>query len=209
MTWSRRKRKLLTVALVLVPVAIMVGLVSESVTLYRIFCSVTGYGGTTQRAAAVHETVSKRVVTVRFDANVAPGLPWSFAPEKTEVTTHFGAPTLVWFRAENLGKETIVGRAAYNVTPYKIAPYFTKTECFCFTNEELKPGESARMPVVFYVNPKLATDPSTRDVDTITLSYTFFRSKSGGPVRDLATAQATAARQLKETPTPVQARSEW
>ncbi len=202
-------RKLATAILVLIPVAVMIGLVSESVTLYRLFCAATGFGGVTRRAAAVHETISNRSIVVRFDTNVAPGLPWDFAPEKLEVTTHLGERTLVWFRARNLGKETIVARATYNVTPYKTAPYFTKTECFCFTREQLAPGESARMPVVFYVDPKLARDADTAQVPAITLSYTFFPSREKGTARDLAVAAGTAARQLKETPKPVQARSSW
>lgn len=195
MKGSAKRRKLVTAALVLVPITLMIGLVSESVTLYRLFCAATGFGGTTQRAAAVNEKPSDKTIVVRFDTNTAPDLPWKFEPEKIQVTTHLGERTLVWFRAENDGKETMTGRAGYNVTPPRVGPYFTKTECFCFTSEKLAPGESARMPVVFYVDPKLASEV-TETVHAITLSYTFYRAKDDGTARDLAKAAATAKTQL-------------
>jgi cytochrome c oxidase assembly protein subunit 11 len=172
--WTRGK--VLTVAASGVAIAVMLGLVSYSPTLYRLFCSVTGYGGTVQRAKAVTFGVSKHTVVVRFDTNVAPGLDWDFKPLQSQVVAKLGEPTEVYFYSKNLSDKPIVARAVYNVTPFKVGPYFTKTQCFCFTDELLKPGESARMPVVFYVDPKLATDPSTSDVDTITLAYTFFKS---------------------------------
>ena len=103
-----------------------------------------------------------------------PATPRTKAPLQTEVTTHLGEPTEVYFYSKNLSDKPVVARAVYNVTPFKVGPYFTKTQCFCFTNEVLKPGESARMPVVFYVDPQLAKDANTADVETITLSYTFF-----------------------------------
>ena len=185
-----RKGKLATLALCAVAIGAMTFLVSESVTLYRLFCSATGLGGTVQRAQAVHLAVSDKTIVVRFDTNVAPGLPWEFKPLQRQVVTHLGEPTQVYFYSKNLSDQPIVGRATYNVTPYKIGPYFIKTECFCFTNELLKPGESARMAVVFYVDPKLADDRNTDDVQAITLSYTFFRSEADGAVRDLATSAA-------------------
>ena len=191
--------KALTLAACGVMISVMVGLVIESPTIYRIFCSVTGYGGTTQRAKAVHFGVSKKTVVVRFDTNVAPGLDWDFKPLQAQVTTHLGEPTEVYFYSKNRSDKPIVARAIYNVTPFKVGPYFTKTQCFCFTNEILKPGESARMPVVFYVDPKLATDANTADVGTITLSYTFYKSRDQGPAQDLAarvTAEATQDKTL-------------
>jgi cytochrome c oxidase assembly protein subunit 11 len=185
------KRKLVTLALCGLAIAGMITLVSESVTLYRLFCAVTGFGTTAQRAQAVDMPVSQRTVVVHFDANVAPGLPWKFRPMQNQVVTHLGEPTQVYFYSKNLSDKPIVARATYNVTPYKIGTYFAKTQCFCFTEELLKPGEEARMPVVFYVDPKLATDPSTADVSNITLSYTFFRSSSDdGSARDLAVSTA-------------------
>ncbi len=190
---TKRQGKTVTLAVLGAAIAVMVGLVVESPTLYRLFCSATGYGGTVQRAKAVDFGVSNRTVIVRFDTNVEPGLPWEFKPLQEQVVTHLGEPTEVYFYSKNLSKQPIVARAVYNVTPYKIGPYFTKTQCFCFTNELLKPGESARMPVVFYVDPKLAKDPNTAEVQTITLSYTFFRSKDDSPAQDLTARTGTEA----------------
>jgi cytochrome c oxidase assembly protein subunit 11 len=173
------------VAASLAAIAVMTGLVAASPTLYRLFCSVTGYGGTVQQATSVTFGISRRTVVVRFDTNVAPGLDWEFKPLQAQVTTHLGEPTEVYFYSKNLADRPIVARAIYNVTPFKVGPYFTKTQCFCFTNEILKPGESARMPVVFYVDPQLAKDANTSDVETITLSYTFFKSADQGPAQDM------------------------
>ena len=191
--WTRGK--VITVAASCVAIAGMLGLVSYSPTIYRLFCSVTGYGGTTQRAKAVTFGVSQHTVIVRFDTNVAPGLDWEFKPLQSQVTAHLGEPTEVYFYSRNRSDKPVVARAIYNVTPFKVGPYFTKTQCFCFTNELLKPGESARMPVVFYVDPKLATDANTRDVDTITLSYTFFKSND----QDQTGAQDLGGRVTAET----------
>jgi cytochrome c oxidase assembly protein subunit 11 len=183
------RRRFVTLALCGLAIAVMTTLVSESVTLYRLFCAATGFGTTAQRAQAVDMPVSQRTVIVHFDANVAPGLPWEFRPMQNEVVTHLGEPTQVYFYSKNLSDKPVVARATYNVTPYKVGTYFAKTQCFCFTEELLKPGEEARMPVVFYVDPKLATDRSTADVTNITLSYTFFRSSDDdGSARDLATS---------------------
>ncbi len=192
-----RRGKLLTLAAAGLAIAVMVGLVSYSPTLYRLFCSVTGYGGTVQQAKAVTFGISRRTVVVRFDTNVAPGLDWEFKPLQAEVTTHLGEPTEVYFYSKNLSDEPVVARAVYNVTPFKVGPYFTKTQCFCFTNEVLKPGESARMPVVFYVDPKLAKDRNTSDVETITLSYTFFKAKDQSPAQDLGSRVTTETSQDK------------
>lgn len=191
--------KILTLAASACAIAVMVGLVSYSPTLYRLFCSATGYGGTVQQAKAVSFDVSRRTVVVRFDTNVAPGLDWDFKPLQDEVVTHLGEPTEVYFYSKNRSDKPIVARAVYNVTPFKVGPYFTKTQCFCFTNEILKPGESAKMPVVFYVDPQLAKDRNTADVTTITLSYTFFKSNDQGPAQDMAervTAETTQDKTL-------------
>jgi cytochrome c oxidase assembly protein subunit 11 len=185
------KGKIATYALLAIAIGTMTALVSESVTLYRLFCAATGFGTSAQRAQAVDMPVSQRTIIVHFDANVASGLPWDFKPLQQEVTVHLGEPTEVAFYSKNRSKEPIIARATYNVTPYKIGPYFNKTQCFCFTEELLKPGEEARMPVVFYIDPKLADDPDTADVTHVTLSYTFFRSSNDdGSARDLATATA-------------------
>jgi cytochrome c oxidase assembly protein subunit 11 len=152
-------------------------------TLYRMFCNLTGYGGTVQRATAPVDpaAVSDATVTVAFDANVAPGLAWSFQPEQRSVVTRFGEPTRVYYTAKNLSDETVVARATFNVTPDKTAPYFFKIECFCFTEERLGPGESARMPLVLYVDEEMLNDPDARQAKTITLSYTFFRQDGLSP----------------------------
>src|SRR5689334_4108149 len=133
----RRVGKALTVAGLLATIGGMVGLVSYSVTLYRLFCELTGYGGATQRVAANDSVPSGRTITVRFNADVAPGLPWRFRPVQQSVELRLGQDTVVFFEAENLSDEDIVGRASFNVTPDKTGPYFKKIECFCFTEERL------------------------------------------------------------------------
>ena len=166
--------------------AVMGGLVAASVPLYRLFCAATGYEGTTQRATAApaHE-VKGRVVTVRFDATRAPDLPWDFEPMQREVRVHPGEETVIYYRAVNRSAQGITGRATYNVTPQKAGLYFDKLQCFCFTKQHLKPGESAELGVQFFVDPDIVEDVNAADVDTITLSYTMFRAKDdeGEPVR--------------------------
>ncbi len=151
----------------------MLGLAFASVPLYRIFCAVTGFGGTTMKADSAPGAVAGQI-GVRFDANISPTLPWKFAPEQTAVRIQPGARTTVSYRATNLTARTTTGTATFNVSPAQAGQYFSKIECFCFTEQTLKPGESVRMPVVFFVDPKLRTDPATRDIDEITLSYTFY-----------------------------------
>lgn len=188
-----RIRNLKIVAPCIVVIGIMIGLVAYSPTLYRLFCAATGYGGTTQRANSNSGTVSDRTITVRFDSNVAPGLPWRFEPAQREVTVHLGEQRLVFFTAENLADQAIVGHAAFNVSPATTGIYFNKIQCFCFDEERLNAHQKVDMPVVFFVDPALATDSETRDVDTITLSYTFFRSVNPENAKSLsrfATAEA-------------------
>jgi len=175
----------------------MIGLVSVSVPLYRLFCAVTGFGGTTQRVEADDATVSDRMITVQFTTSVAPGLAWRFEPEQRAVRLHLGEDKLVLFSAENLTDQPIVGRATFNVTPLKTGRYFKKIECFCFTEERLEPYQKVDMPVEFFVDPSLATDPGTEDVGTITLSYTFFRSTDPDGAQDLGRFAATAAPDAK------------
>ncbi|HVC53741.1 MAG TPA: cytochrome c oxidase assembly protein [Stellaceae bacterium] len=169
------RRNAVVVVLLLAVVAGMTGLVAASVPLYRLFCAATGYGGTTERASVSPADISKSYVTVRFDAEMAPGLGWDFAPLVKEVRVHPGQQQQVFFRAVNRTNETVTGHATYNVTPTKAGIYFDKMQCFCFTQQVLKPGESRDMGVVFFVDPDILTDPNTRDVRTITLSYTMFR----------------------------------
>jgi cytochrome c oxidase assembly protein subunit 11 len=166
---------MLAVLLVAV-VAGMGGLVAASVPLYRLFCAATGYNGTTQRASAAPDDISSAYVTVRFDAQTSPDLAWDFRPEQAEVRVHPGQQTQVFFRAVNRSSEITTGSATFNVTPTKTGIYFDKLQCFCFTKQVLKPGEGKDMGVVFFVDPDMLTDPDTRDVRTITLSYTMFRA---------------------------------
>jgi cytochrome c oxidase assembly protein Cox11/cytochrome c2 len=190
--------RLRTIALVgglLCLVAGMTVAVSYSVTLYRLFCSVTGAGGTTQRVAADTAAPSAREVTVFFSTNVAPNLPWRFVPVQNAVRTHLGQDTLVFFRAENRSDHDIVGHATFNVTPDKSGIYFKKIQCFCFTEERLAAHQSVQMPVDFFVDPALASDPATAEVDQITLSYTFFRSLQPQGAADLARFSAAPAGQ--------------
>lgn len=154
-------------------VAAMVGLAFASAPLYRAFCEATGFGGTPLRAEKAPGAVPGQV-GVRFDANTHPGLPWRFEPEKTTVTVAPGAQTKIFYRAENLSARAIVGQAAYNVSPDQVGKYFKKIQCFCFSEQALKPGQKVDMPVVFFVDPKIKQDPDTRDIDQITLSYTFY-----------------------------------
>lgn len=167
-------------------VAMMLGLVSYSPTLYRMFCAATGYGGTTQRVAANDSTVSSKTITVRFETAVAPGLPWRFVPAQSQIQVHLGEDALVFFEAENRSDHDIIGHATFNVTPDTVGLYFKKIQCFCFTEEKLEAHKSVEMPVDFFVDPGLGTDPDTQDVDTITLSYTFFISKQPDGAPDLA-----------------------
>ena len=154
-------------------VAGMTGLSFAAVPLYRLFCEVTGYGGTTQRAEAAPDPVLDREIVVRFDANVS-GLPWSFKPEVPQIRVKLGETALVNFVAVNDGSAPTIGTAAYNVEPGLTGAYFNKIECFCFTEQELGPGERIEMPVQFFVSPDLADDRDLRAIRTITLSYTFF-----------------------------------
>jgi cytochrome c oxidase assembly protein subunit 11 len=151
----------------------MLALAFASVPLYRVFCQVTGFGGTTMKAEAAPGAVAGQI-GVRFDANISPTLPWKFEPEQETVRIHPGARTTIYYDATNSTARSTTGQAIFNVTPEAAGKYFSKIECFCFTEQTLKPGEHVRMPVVFFVDPKLRTDPSTRDIDEITLSYTFY-----------------------------------
>lgn len=189
-----RNRRVLFVTLGVI--AGMIGLVSYAPTLYQMFCALTGYGGTVQRATApatpsAAMAATEPTVTILFDANVAPGMPWTFRPEQRQVKAKFGEPVRINYFARNDSDETVVGRAIFNVTPYKAAPYFFKIQCFCFTDEKLGPHQSAEMPVVLYVDDQILKDPNTVDVHQITLSYTFYRQK------DLSAAEVAGARDLK------------
>ena len=156
----------------------MVGVGFAAVPLYDLFCRVTGFGGTTMRAdasALVGEPlILNRTISVRFDANVSPHLPWSFRPEHPRDTVSIGARDMAIYIAENNSSEPVTGTASFNVTPIQAGKYFTKIQCFCFTEQRLEPGQQLRMPVLFFVDPKIMDDPDARDIEEITLSYTFY-----------------------------------
>jgi cytochrome c oxidase assembly protein subunit 11 len=157
--------------------AVVVGMVGASyaaVPLYYMFCRATGYGGTPNRADAAPGATGDRVITVRFDTNVDPALPWSFAPETRSVHVKIGEDRLVYFHAVNKSDVAIVGHAAFNVAPDTAARYFTKIQCFCFTEQRLEAGESVDMPVSFFVAPAILSDHADDNLTEITLSYTFY-----------------------------------
>ncbi|WP_027685725.1 cytochrome c oxidase assembly protein [Rhizobium leguminosarum] len=153
-----------------------------AVPLYRIFCQVTGYNGTTQRVDQVSSVVLDRTMRVTFDANVAPGLQWEFKPVEREVNPKIGETIQVNFTAENRSNETQRGQAVFNVTPGEAGVYFNKVQCFCFTETDLKPGEKLDMPVVFYIDPEIVKAVESRDIHTVTLSYTFYPKEGPKPV---------------------------
>lgn len=166
-------------ALAALVVFAMVGLAFASVPLYRAFCAVTGFAGTVKRAegAEAPGTVGK-IVSVRFDANISPALPWQFEPERRTERVAVGAREMAFYTARNLSDKPVTGRATFNVTPLQAGQYFTKVQCFCFNEQTLKPGEDVRMPVVFYVDPKIMDDPDANDISEITLSYTFYPAET-------------------------------
>ena len=166
----------------------MIGLAYASVPLYDLFCKVTGFGGTPIARADNGSDVLDRTISVRFDANVSPSLPWRFAPETSEVKVKLGQTTTVYYKVTNTGDKPSTGIATYNVQPDLAGSYFSKLECFCFTEQTLQPGETLESAVVFYVDPRLAQDADVKDLTSITLSYTYFPSKGGKPV-----AEATAS----------------
>jgi cytochrome c oxidase assembly protein subunit 11 len=155
-------------------VAVMVGAAFAAVPFYNWFCRTTGFGGTTQVASVAPAGMLDRKITVRFDANVAPGLPWRFAPEVNAIDLRIGEVATVYYDVVNMSARATEGQAAYNVTPPTVGAYFTKINCFCFTEQRLAPGEKRQMAVVFYVDPALVRDSDQDDLDTITLSYTFY-----------------------------------
>ena len=181
-TLAHRNRRVGAMAGLLV--AAMVALGFASVPLYRLFCQVTGFGGTTQmKVGGTAPGAVGKLINVRFDGNVSPDLPWIFKPEKHVERIAVGARDMAFFTATNGSDYPITGTATFNVTPTQAGQYFTKIQCFCFTEQTLKPGETVRMPVIFYVDPAILKDPDASDISEITLSYTFFpvdSAKTGG-----------------------------
>ena len=156
----------------------MLGMAYAAVPLYQAFCKATGFAGTPLVAQSDDRPVIARTVKVRFDTNVDPNLAWRFEPVQREVTVHLGEEKLVYFHATNLSQRPIVGAANYNVTPERTAGWFNKIQCFCFTEQLLKPGQSVDMPVIFFVDSDMAKDRAYDDINTITLSYTFHEAKT-------------------------------
>lgn len=163
------------VAMVAGSVAIlMLGAAYAAVPLYRLFCQATGYGGTTQRAQRAPDAISDRQISVRLNGNVASGLPWTFSPERNTLDVRFGETMLATFNAVNTSERATKGTATFNVVPEIAGQYFSKIECFCFTEQVLEPGQKAAFPVTFFVDPAMLKDTDAAKVEEITLSYTFF-----------------------------------
>ncbi|MDO8288376.1 MAG: cytochrome c oxidase assembly protein [Parvibaculum sp.] len=187
--WDMLPSVLLSLAIV----SLMTAAVAYSPTLYKMFCEATGYGGAVSVARSLDTSKETSGVgpeiEVRFDTNVSSDLNWEFQPEQRTIKTHIGLPTTVYFTAKNLEDKEITARATYNVTPDVMGYYFSKVQCFCFTEEKLAPGETARMPVVFFVDPEMLTDVESKSIRSVTLSYSFFRQ---------ADEKTAAARPLRE-----------
>jgi len=186
---ASRRRDVIVAASCGVFVAGMVGLAYASVPFYDWFCRVTGFGGRPQIATAAPQGPAGRAITVRFDANVTGGLPWRFAPEQNAIQARIGEVVTVNYVATNLAARETVGLASYNVAPSTTGAYFQKINCFCFTEQRLAPGERREMAVVFYVDPALAKDAELDDLNTITLSYSYYAVREQArPVADRGTA---------------------
>ncbi len=158
-------------------VGMMIGIVSQAEPIYRMFCGATGFGGTTQNAVAAPAQTKDRTIIINFDSNVDPALPWEFKPVSKPMKVKLGEEVMANFRVHNLSHQTSVGTAVHNVQPDKAGLYFNKTQCFCFTKQTLKAGQSEIMPVKFFIDPAMAGDKNEDDVTHITLSYTFYPAK--------------------------------
>ncbi len=174
-TDHNNKRLVLSVFFV---VLCMTGLSFAAVPLYNMFCSVTGYGGTTQVSQELPDEVLERIITISFNADTARDMPWKFKPEARKIDIHIGQKGFINFLASNPASTPISGTAIYNVVPSKAGQYFHKIQCFCFDKQTLAPGQQANMPVIFYVDPSINDDRNLDDVNNITLSYTFFQAES-------------------------------
>lgn len=172
------KNKALALNLLLVVVGMLM-LTAASVPFYRLFCQVTGYGGTTGESTAAPGQIINRTFTVTFNADTDPNLPWEFRSVNTKVKVKVGEQKLIHYTAHNKTDRRITGRAVYNVVPFAAGAYFQKIECFCFVEQTLEPGQTVDMPVLFYIDPSVMEDADMKDVQTITLSYTFFPVKTG------------------------------
>ena len=184
-----RNPRNLRVALMAASVAAgMVGLSFASVPLYRLFCQVTGFGGTTQRAEAAPAQALGQTVSVRFDANTSGKLKWAVHPLQGSVKVKFGEQSMAYYEAVNRSEETLTGTAVFNVAPPQAGAYFNKIQCFCFTEQTLKPGERIEMPVSFFVDPDMLEDADAAGIEEITLSYTFYPVDKPKAVTEAKTA---------------------
>lgn len=184
------KRHAISAILVVSAVLTMLGLSFAAVPLYQAFCKYTGWGGTTQVAKNAAHTILDQKVEVRFDANTGTGAPFEFKPAKPSMSVRLGETGLAFYKLTNLSDHPIVAQATYNVTPDKAGIYFQKIQCFCFEPKTFAPKESVELPVLFYVDPKIASDPDAKEVTQITLSYTYF----GQPGQNAAGGKSAAAR---------------
>lgn len=179
-TLAQRNRTSAMFAVLLALAMLAVGF--AAVPLYRLFCQVTGFGGTTQRADSdtAVPVATGHNMSIRFDSNVTPGMPWKFYPEHPTDKVTVGARDMAIFIAKNMSDKPVTGTATFNVTPDQAGAYFTKIQCFCFTQQTLQPGQEIRMPVIYYVDPKILNDPDNKDTQEITLSYTFYPVDQAG-----------------------------
>ena len=178
MTDLRRQGRTRTVWASIAIVMAMAALVAISVPLYSLFCQVTGLGGTPRVADHGPSGVSQQTMEVRFDASVMKDMPWRFKPAQTSMTVRLGETSLAIFTVENLSGEALTGTATFNVTPVKAGAFVNKVQCFCFSEQRLEPGQKAELPVSFFIDPAIASDPDANEVRTITLSYTFFKARN-------------------------------
>ena len=184
------------VAVCMTFVVAMAGMAYAAVPLYEMFCKVTGYGGTTQRVEQMSETILDRTMKVRFDANTGHGLPWQFKPVQREVELKIGETVQIRYTAKNMSSQPVTGQATFNVTPQSAGAYFNKVQCFCFTETTLQPGEEMEMPVVFFIDPAIVEPLETKNINTITLSYTFYPHEASKPVASAAEVKADDANKL-------------
>ncbi|MGE6782357.1 cytochrome c oxidase assembly protein [Ensifer adhaerens] len=188
-TASKQRSNRLVVGTCLAFVGGMVGMAYAAVPLYDMFCRVTGYNGTTQRVEQASDVILDEKVKVTFDANTSGGLPWEFKPVQRDIDVRIGETVQVMYKAKNLSSKPTTGQATFNVTPMQAGAYFNKVQCFCFTETTLQPGEEMEMPVVFFVDPDIVKAVETKDIKTLTLSYTFYPREPSKPVAQVKTEE--------------------
>ena len=188
-TTSSQRSNRVVVGTCLAFVGGMVGMAYAAVPLYDMFCRVTGYNGTTQRVEQASDVILDEKVKVTFDANTSGGLPWEFKPVQRDIDIRIGETVQVMYKAKNLSSKPTTGQATFNVTPMQAGAYFNKVQCFCFTETTLQPGEEMEMPVVFFVDPDMVNAVETKDIKTLTLSYTFYPREPSKPVAQVKTGE--------------------